>query len=77
MMLRMQECVISLDDMVNDEGKLVHYALYADTEPVNVVEALKDSKWMQAMMKELKSIEVNKTWALVELPQDKKAIDVK
>lgn len=32
---------------------------------------------MQAMKEELKSIEVNKTWSLVELPQGKKANDVK
>lgn len=29
------------------------------------------------MLEELKSIEVNKTWSLVELPQGKKEIDVK
>lgn len=32
---------------------------------------------MQAMMEELKSIEVNKTWSLIELPQGKKEINVK
>lgn len=32
---------------------------------------------MQAMMEELKSIEVNKTWPLVEFLQGKKAINVK
>ncbi|KAI5417171.1 hypothetical protein KIW84_041969 [Lathyrus oleraceus] len=40
------------------------------------VEALKYSKWMKATNEELKSIEVNNTWSLVELPQDKKVIDV-
>ena len=29
------------------------------------------------MTEELKSIEVNNTWSLVELPKDKKGIDVK
>ena len=40
---RLQECVITSDDVVNDEGELVHYAFYAYVEPVNAVEVLKDS----------------------------------
>lgn len=32
---------------------------------------------MNVMMEKLKSIEVYKTWSLVELPQGKKTIDVK
>lgn len=32
---------------------------------------------MQAMNKELKSIEVNKTWSLVEFPHGKKEMDGK
>ena len=74
---RLQECVITSDDVVGEEGELVHYAFYADVEPVNAAEALKDLKWMKAMDEELKSIEVNNTWSLVELPQNKKEIDVK
>ena len=74
---RLQECVITSDDVVDEEGELVHYAFYADVEPVNATETLKDSKWMKAMDEELKSIEVNNTWSLVELPKDKKAINVK
>ena len=69
---RLQECVITSDDVVNEEGELIYYAFYADVGPVNAVEALKDSKWMKAMDEEQKSIEVNNTWSLVELPQDKK-----
>lgn len=77
MLARLQECVITSDDVVNDKSDLVHYAFYADTASINVTEALKDSKWMQAMIEELKSIKVNKTWSLVKLPQGKKAVDVK
>ena len=65
---RLQECVITSDDVVNEEGELVHYAFYAYIEPVNAAKALKDSKWMKPMDEELKSIEVNNTWSLVELP---------
>lgn len=33
--------MITSDDVVNVEGELVHYAFYADTEPVDVTEALR------------------------------------
>ena len=38
---RLQECMVTSDDVVKEEGELVHYAFYADFEPVNAVEALK------------------------------------
>ena len=41
---RLQDCVITSDDVIDNEGELVHYAFYADVEPVNAAEALKDSK---------------------------------
>ena len=65
---RLQECVITSDDVVNEEGELVHYAFYADVELVNAAEVLKDSKWMKVMDEKLMSIEVNNTWSLVEFP---------
>lgn len=74
---RLQEYVITLDDLVDDDGKLIYYTFYADHKPINVIEELKDSKWMQAMMEELKCIKVNKTLSLVELPNGKKEIDMK
>ncbi|XP_050888672.1 uncharacterized mitochondrial protein AtMg00820-like [Lathyrus oleraceus] len=73
----LQECVITLDDMVDDKDELVHYVFYVDVEPVNAVEALKDSNWIKAMNEEWKSIEVNSTWSLVELLKCNKEIDLK
>ena len=63
--------------MVDDEGELVHYAFYANVEPITAAEALKDSKWVKAINEEVKSIEDNNIWPLVKLPQGKKAINVK
>lgn len=37
---RLQDCMITSDDMINDDGELVHYPFYANNEPVNVTEAL-------------------------------------
>lgn len=73
----LQYCVIASNDVVNDEGELGLCSFHADIEPINVTEALKDPKWINVMLEELKSIEVNKTWSLFELPQGKKETDVK
>lgn len=69
---RLQECLIILDDMVDDEGEMVNYALYADVKSANATEALKDLKWVKAMNDKLESIRVNNTWSLVEFSKGKK-----
>ena len=56
---RLQDCVITSYDVIDNEGELVHYAFYADVEHVNAAEALKDLKWVKAMNEEVKSIEDN------------------
>lgn len=65
------------DSQITDEGDIVHLALYADAEPVSFEEALKNDKWVNAMKEELKSIEKNHTWQLMELPKLKRPIAVK
>ena len=49
------------DSQITDEGDIVHFALYADAEPVSFKEALKNDKWVNSMKEELKSIEMNHT----------------
>lgn len=44
MLARLHDCVVTPDDEVNDEGEMIHYAFYADIEPVNVTKTLKDPK---------------------------------
>ncbi|XP_028119242.1 uncharacterized protein LOC114316765 [Camellia sinensis] len=46
-------------------------------EPAGYEEAAADQKWMAAMKEELKMIEKNQTWMLVDKPAHKKAIRVK
>ena len=46
-------------------------------EPVKFKEAKKDPKWIDAMKKELRMIEKNQTWELVNMPKHKKPIGVK
>jgi hypothetical protein len=74
---RLADCELLTDSAVNNEGELLHFALLADAEPVNVKDALQSSVWKAAMIDELKSIEKNQTWELVKLPNGKKTIDLK
>ena len=49
----------------------------ANAEPIDNIEALEEQVWRATMLEELKAIEKNHTWKLVELPAKKKPIDVK
>ena len=46
-------------------------------EPRYFHEAVKDVKWRDAMAKEIKALEMNETWTIVDLPVGKKPIDCK
>lgn len=46
-------------------------------EPVGYSEAKNDENWVAAMKEELFMIEKNKTWELVDQPQDRKVIGLK
>ncbi|XP_039036624.1 uncharacterized protein LOC120173578 [Hibiscus syriacus] len=47
------------------------------TIPDTVEEALKDPKWKKAVEEELKALENNNTWIIVDLPKDKKPVGCK
>ncbi|KAL6286215.1 hypothetical protein ACE6H2_010605 [Prunus campanulata] len=61
----------------SDDDPLVHFALFADSDPVSFSDAVREPKWQKAMDEEIKSIEKNNTWELTELPQGHKTIGVK
>jgi len=65
------------DQAVTNEGDFVQLAILIEVELVSFEEALKQNHWKKAMIAELDSIEKNETWKLVQLPTDKKCIDVK
>jgi len=46
-------------------------------DPLNFEEVVKDDVWNQAMDEEIRCIENNKTWKLVDVPEDKYVISVK
>ena len=64
------------DADVSADGNLVHFALFSKAEPINFEDAMTDQRWVEAMTKELKSIEKNQVWELVSQPKLKKPIDV-
>ena len=51
--------------------------LFCLFEPIGFEEAIQDKRWKYAMDEEIKSIQKNDTWELVNLPIGQKAIHVK
>lgn len=62
---------------MNDDGDFFHFALIAESEPVNIKEDLSDPKCIYAMKEALESIKKNSNWELVDLLDGKKPIGVK
>jgi len=52
---------VTPDNLVNEEGEFVHFALLADAEPINYEVALNEDVYKNAMIKELNSINRNNT----------------
>ncbi|XP_047161588.1 uncharacterized mitochondrial protein AtMg00820-like [Vigna umbellata] len=73
----MRDYDLAYDATVSSEGNFVHYALIAESEPMEFEQAVKDKRWYKAMLEELGSIEKNQTWELTELPPNKKPIALK
>lgn len=51
--------------------------LATECEPRDFKEASKDPRWIDAMQSEIKALEDNSTWSIVEVPPGKKAIGCK
>ena len=79
---RNQDWQNEMVDNIPVRGTKLLYDIYhrcniAVCEPAGFEEAKMDKKWMVAMKEELHMIEKNKTWLLVDKPQDRKVIGVK
>ncbi|GAU40215.1 hypothetical protein TSUD_397430 [Trifolium subterraneum] len=51
---RLADCDMVPVNVVDNEGNIVHYAMLADIEPLDVKSALKSKVWLEAMIDELK-----------------------
>jgi len=57
--VHLQECEVNLDDEVDDNRYLVHFAFLAESEPVRLVDVIQHPKWQKDMNEELMAIEKN------------------
>ncbi|CAJ2662467.1 unnamed protein product [Trifolium pratense] len=64
---RLNDCEVTQDNAVNDEGDLIHFALLADSEPLNYRDALKSNVWKKAMEEELRNMELTTMKCLHQL----------
>ena len=49
-------------------------AISTNDEPTSYTQAIKDTRWQEAMKNELEALEQNKTWTLEKLPPGKRAV---
>jgi len=54
--VHLQDCEVNLDDEVDNNGDLVHFAFLAESEPVRLADAIQHPKWQK---EELMAIEKN------------------
>jgi len=55
--VHLQDCEVNLDDEVDDNGDLVHFAFLADSKPVRLANVIQHPKWQKAMNEDLMTIE--------------------
>lgn len=63
-----------MQDLYDSTSEVHLICLLADAETIEFEEAVRDEKWQAAMNEEIKAIERNRTWELVELPKGSQPI---
>ncbi|XP_073112186.1 uncharacterized protein [Elaeis guineensis] len=71
---RLQNFKVISDNNIDDDGELVHYAMFADCDPLRFNEAMQDDRWINAVEEEIKTIEKSNTWQLIDILAGKKAM---
>lgn len=66
-----------LQDLYVSTSEVHLVCLLADAENISFEETVRDKKWQAAMDEEMRAIEINKTWDLVDLPEGYRPIGVK
>ena len=67
---------VSGDDL-SDDDQIVHFALFANYDPLVFQKAIKETKWQKSMNEDIKSIKKNNTRELSNLLERQKSIGVK
>jgi len=55
----------------DDDNELMNFVLFYEFDPIYIEDAVKEIKWSNAMDEEMKAIDKNETWELVNLPIQK------
>ncbi|KAI5401583.1 hypothetical protein KIW84_066165 [Lathyrus oleraceus] len=58
---RLKDCELFQDNVINDDGDPVHFALMDEYKPIKMEEALNDPKWICSIKEELESIKFYKS----------------
>ncbi|WVY90763.1 hypothetical protein V8G54_036277 [Vigna mungo] len=74
---RLQDHEVFTDNEITDSGDLLHCVFLADAEVLTWEQAIDIKEWKEAMLEELRAIEKNRTWEMMDLPHNKQAIEVK
>jgi len=62
---------------LSSNHKMFSLSVSSIVEPKYYHQAVKHAKWCEAMYNEIKALELNNTWSIVDLPPSKKAIGCK
>ncbi|GJZ35639.1 retrovirus-related pol polyprotein from transposon TNT 1-94 [Tanacetum coccineum] len=83
-MSELEDIVYSYDDVMlvsvqqrtnhKDFQNCLFACFLSQEEPKNVIQALKDTSWIEAMQDKLLQFKLQKVWTLVDLPNSKRAI---
>jgi hypothetical protein len=61
-------------DSISSNHRVFFTSIEKEQEPNNYLEAINNPVWTKAMKEELKALEKNETWVIVQLPQNKKPV---
>ena len=53
------------------------FTVHLDTKPRNIEEAMRIPEWRQAVLEEIRALQSNETWRIVDLPPGKQTVDYK
>lgn len=58
-------------DELSDEDTIAYLTLFGDNNNIFSKDAVKNTKWKNAMDVKIKAIDKNDTWELIDLPREK------
>jgi hypothetical protein len=81
--IQLKQIIGNLNERVTWSSRSAHLSRFTNTlfvalfEPRDVIQALSDSSWVNAMLEELENFERNQVWTLADPPRGVNVIDTK